>query len=64
MGPGIKPLGEVKTEGQLYQRQLATTIAALIGFDFKPKHEVMHPISSIVDPSLPSLKGERPEMRR
>ena len=48
IGPDTKVLGEVKQPGQLYQRQLATTIAALLGFDFKPEHEVGAPIQSIV----------------
>lgn len=47
MGPGIKPLGELKEQGQLYQRQVATTIAALLGMNFKPAHDVMRPIVSI-----------------
>lgn len=47
MGPGVKPLGEVKEKGQLYQRQVATTIAALLGLKFMPKHEVMKPIQTI-----------------
>ena len=48
IGPDTKPLGEVKNNGQLYQRQLATTIAALLGFDFKPNHPVQAPIKSIL----------------
>ncbi|WP_153798907.1 alkaline phosphatase family protein [Foetidibacter luteolus] len=47
LGPDTKPLGEVKEQGQLYQRQIATTLAALLGFNFKPAHEVMKPIESI-----------------
>lgn len=34
IGPDTKPLGEVKTEGQLFQNQLAATAAKLLGFDF------------------------------
>lgn len=49
IGPDTKVLGEVKTEGQLYQRQLAPTAAALLGFDFKPKtHQVIAPIKTIL----------------
>ncbi|HWB26532.1 MAG TPA: alkaline phosphatase family protein [Chitinophagaceae bacterium] len=48
MGPGIKALGEVKNNPQLYQRQLAATIAALLGFEFKPPHPVAPPIQSIL----------------
>lgn len=47
MGPDTKTLGEVKTNGQLYQRQIATTIASLLGLDFKPQHPVMQPIKGI-----------------
>lgn len=48
IGPDTKALGEVKQPGQVYQRQLATTIGALLGFDFKPAHPVMPPIESIL----------------
>lgn len=48
MGPDSKAMGEVKVSGQLYQRQLATTIAALLGFKFTPVHEVAAPISSMI----------------
>lgn len=36
IGPGIDPLGEIKEQQQLYQRQLAQTIANLLGEDFDP----------------------------
>jgi Type I phosphodiesterase / nucleotide pyrophosphatase len=36
MGPDTEAKGEVKKAGQLYQKQVAPTIAALLGFDFKP----------------------------
>lgn len=48
MGPDSKPMGEVRTSGQLYQRQIATTIARLLGYDFKPDHPVKEPIESIL----------------
>lgn len=44
IGPDTKPMGEVKASMQLYQAQLATTMSALLGFDFKPKHLVKEPI--------------------
>lgn len=47
IGPDTKAMGEVTKSGQLYQRQLATTFGALLGLDFKPNHQVMHPIQSI-----------------
>jgi hypothetical protein len=47
-GPDTKPLGEIKKQGQLYQRQIATTIAALLGLEFKPDHPVMKPIDTVI----------------
>jgi N-acetylmuramoyl-L-alanine amidase len=35
MGPNITPLGEMKIEEQLYQKQIAQTIANLVGEYFK-----------------------------
>jgi Type I phosphodiesterase / nucleotide pyrophosphatase len=34
LGPDTPALGEVKTEGQLYQNQVAKTLAAFLGFNF------------------------------
>jgi hypothetical protein len=48
IGPDTSPLGEIKTQEELYQRQIATTLAALLGLDFKPAHPVMAPISSML----------------
>jgi len=47
MGPDTKATGEETNKQQLYQGQLATTIAALLGYDFKPVHPVMKPINAI-----------------
>lgn len=47
IGPDTKPLGEMKKPMQLYQRQLATTIAKLLGFNFKPDHPVQDPVETI-----------------
>ena len=47
MGPDTKATGEVTNKQQLYQGQLATTIAALLGYDFKPVHPAMKPINAI-----------------
>jgi len=52
IGPDLKPLGEVKNIETLYQRQLATTFAALLGFNFKPAQPVMQPIETIVNSKL------------
>lgn len=48
MGPDTEATGEVKTPMQLYQRQVATTIASLLGFQFKPKQEVIEPVESVI----------------
>jgi bisphosphoglycerate-independent phosphoglycerate mutase (AlkP superfamily) len=47
LGPDTRARGEVKTNELLYQRQIATTLAALLGLEFKPNHPVMKPISTI-----------------
>ena len=48
IGPDTKPLGEVKTPSTLYQKQLAPTIAALLGFHFIPDKVSAETISTIV----------------
>ncbi len=40
LGPGIKPLGEIKTPMQLYQKQFAQTMAGLLGKKFMCEHAV------------------------
>ncbi|MDQ3536765.1 MAG: sulfatase-like hydrolase/transferase [Bacteroidota bacterium] len=45
IGPDIKPKGEQKTKGQYYQNQVASTLAALLGFQYKNEREVGKPIS-------------------
>ena len=47
IGPDTSPVGEVKTEGQLYQKQIAATIAKLLGFNFITNHPVGNPIEPI-----------------
>jgi hypothetical protein len=44
MGPQVKPLGEMKTPQQVYQKQLVPTLVKLIGQEFKPRHLVADPI--------------------
>ncbi len=39
---------KMKRTEHLYQRQLATTFAAILGFNFKPVQPVMPPIKSIL----------------
>lgn len=48
IGPDTKPIGEVTNTDTLYQRQLATTFAALLGLNFNPDHPVMKPINQII----------------
>lgn len=38
LGPGILPAGELRTPGQVYQKQLAATIASLMGDPAAPGH--------------------------
>jgi arylsulfatase A-like enzyme len=45
MGPGILPLGEMKDNTVLYQKQIAATIAGLLGQQFKCEHTVSEPIT-------------------
>jgi bisphosphoglycerate-independent phosphoglycerate mutase (AlkP superfamily) len=47
IGPDTAPSGEIKTEGQLYQKQIAATIAQLLGFTFKANHPIADPITGI-----------------
>jgi hypothetical protein len=47
IGPDTKPLGEVKTQETLYQKQVAATIAKLLGFQFKAEHPVGDAIERI-----------------
>ncbi len=48
IGPDTKPLGEIKTKGQLYQKQLAATFAKLLNLNFTAEHPVADPILSIL----------------
>jgi hypothetical protein len=45
IGPTIKPAGEVKEDQQLYQKQLAQTIARLLGEEFKSNEPVAFAVS-------------------
>ena len=40
LGPDTQPLGEMKGEAQLYQNQLAKTIAAMLGMDYKGESKI------------------------
>lgn len=40
IGPGVAAKGEVKINGQLYQNQIAQTVASLLGFTYVNGHEI------------------------
>ena len=48
MGPDIKPLGEIKQAGQIYQNQIAQTIANILNLNFKSKNEIGEAIKTVV----------------
>ncbi|MBX3240574.1 MAG: hypothetical protein KIT80_00955 [Chitinophagaceae bacterium] len=50
MGPGIPARGEVKTGMQLYQKQIAQTIALLLNRKYTATHPVADAISQITEP--------------
>jgi hypothetical protein len=45
IGPGIQPLGEMKEEKQIYQKQIASTIALLLGQEFNSEHKIGKPLN-------------------
>ncbi len=47
IGPDTRATGEIRSAGQLYQKQLAATFAALLGLTFTAEHEVAQPVNSI-----------------
>lgn len=48
LGPDTKPLGEIKGDVQLYQNQVATTLARLLGYEFKTEGTLGNPINAIM----------------
>ncbi|HXH99389.1 MAG TPA: alkaline phosphatase family protein [Sphingobacteriaceae bacterium] len=48
MGPDTKPMGEIKSKGQLYQNQYAKTITALLGFNFTGIHTIGEIIKTVI----------------
>lgn len=48
IGPDTSPLGEVRQPGQLYQQQIAQTIAQLVGCNFQPGHVVAPAMASLI----------------
>lgn len=47
MGPEINAKGEIKTETQLYQKQIAQTIAKLMGYTFEANHPIAKEITEL-----------------
>jgi hypothetical protein len=45
LGPDIAPAGEIKNDQQIYQKQIASTIAMFLGQKFESVHRVGKPIS-------------------
>ena len=48
IGPDTPPMGEVKTPMQIYQGQLAATMAELLGFHFTAPQKILPPIETVV----------------
>lgn len=48
IGPDTSPAGEVSTHTQLYQKQWAPTMAALLGFKFRPDQGSAEPVSTVL----------------
>jgi hypothetical protein len=62
LGPGMEPLGEVKVNQQFYQKQVAATIAKILGEEFDPGQPVgealalpLHKKAPAVDPGPASF---------
>ena len=51
MGPDTKPLGEIRDQGQLYQNQIAKTLAAFLGFNFTSENPIGETVQSILKSS-------------
>ncbi len=47
MAPGIPAKGEVKEKGIYYQKQFAQTMAKMMGYNYKPQHEVAKEIEAV-----------------
>ncbi|GAA4335332.1 hypothetical protein GCM10023149_43270 [Mucilaginibacter gynuensis] len=48
MGPDTPALGEIKTTSQIFQDQIAQTIANLLSFEFKTDHPVGAPVKTAI----------------
>lgn len=49
LGKGIPAKGEVKESGQLYQAQLAQTIAQLLGYQFTANHPIAESLIDVIE---------------
>jgi hypothetical protein len=49
IGPKIAPKGEIKTASQLYQKQIAQTIAKIMGYTFTAPHPVANEITEVLE---------------
>ena len=47
LGQGIKPKGEIRQQGQLFEAQFAQTIAYILGFHFTANHPIAQPITEL-----------------
>ncbi len=59
LGPGIQPLGEIKTEQVLYQKQVAATIADLLQERFVCEHAVSEGIPLPEEPPASMIASGR-----
>lgn len=58
LGPDAPPTGEQQGPAQLYQNQLATTLAALLGLHYGPHEPLGAPIRAVLAPEVePALPG-------
>ncbi|MFN3839377.1 MAG: alkaline phosphatase family protein [Cyclobacteriaceae bacterium] len=48
IGPDTKPMGEVKASGQLFQKQIAKTMAAFLGLEFEVGTESTGPVQTML----------------
>ncbi|HET6254114.1 MAG TPA: hypothetical protein VFE32_08575 [Puia sp.] len=60
LGPDIQPGGEIRSRAQIYQKQLAATIAALLGDPAAPGHPPGHPIQ-LPARWTPALLADQPQ---
>jgi hypothetical protein len=47
LGPGVEPIGEIKTDQQVFQKQIAGTVAALLGKSFGRSYNPVVQIANV-----------------